>query len=93
MILRLASLQLYPLSGQHELCPLGLFRRRNTLNKKGRSNPGEKATLPLWETCHLCFRDNGEESNENKRVALCCTSPCLKGIWLANDINTSIEMR
>lgn len=49
--------------------------------------------MPLWETCHLCFADNGEESNENKRAALCCTFPCLKGIWLANDINTSIGTR
>lgn len=63
------------------------------LNKKARSNQGKNAAMPLWETRHLCFADNGEESNENKRVALCGTFSCLKGIWLAIDINTSIGMR
>lgn len=66
---------------------------RNMLNKQARSNQGENATMPLWEMRHHCFGDNGEESNENKRVALCCTFSCLKGIWLANDINRSIKTR
>lgn len=71
MILALASLQLFRLDGQHELCPLGLLRQ------KARNNQGENATMPLWEMCQLCFADNGEESNENKRAALCCTFSCL----------------
>lgn len=44
--------------------------------------------------CGKCVtRDKREESNKNKRVTLCCTFACLKGTWLANDINTSIETR
>ena len=75
----------------HPLCLLCLCCccRRNMLNKKAKSNQGENATLPPWGLCHLYFADNGEKSNENKWVVLCCRALLLEGIWLTNDNNTS----
>lgn len=78
------------LSVWHQLCLLCLCCYwRNMLNKKAKSNQGENAMLPPWGLCHLYFADNGEKSNENKWVVLCCRSLRLEGIWPTNDNNTS----